>query len=586
MSHGVALLLLAGVLSLPALSQAARRLRSFDLCPNGRVRLVAGKNIKFNKLEKIFICGDPQEQAWEHIPLNQSKFHLGTFLQSRGYFTPVFSEEGESLIVYPGTRSRISGWRAENAPPELKPEQRRRVKGRVLTPKFLDHMENWARSRLQARGYPCAKVESRANVDSGELVLSVDPGPKQVLGSIEVDPIEKLESGVLRRFDAFRLGKTFNNDWLALTERRIEEDGLLQSSYFTPHCDPPPEGKSATVTQHTYAGKPRLLHFGFGVDTEEYVIVKGDWTHARMTPKAWRFNVSAYASYKRQELNISQALYFFKPESRLHFLPSAQLEHRRETNYHYLSGSVQAAMATSWDWQSVGLELTAGPDLNYTDTFRGAQPGLTRFLTLEYDAQLTSHGYEFWQTSPRLGYYVRLQGGFGSSHLLSEISAQRFELDWQFLYNIKGWDPPLFILGVRGGFYGTFMARNADNLAKLPPNYRYYLGGSNNLRGFKREELPGPDGALSAAFASLELRTANWIPFGIQPLAFFDIGVLGDQAFRFDAPVYYSPGFGIRYESPVGVFRTTFAWGMKTSEADANPDNTHFQFFFGFGEEF
>ncbi|HEX5033222.1 MAG TPA: BamA/TamA family outer membrane protein, partial [bacterium] len=120
----------------------------------------------------------------------------------------------------------------------------------------------------------------------------------------------------------------------------------------------------------------------------------------------------------------------------------------------------------------------------------------------------------------------------------------------------------------------------------LPPNYRYYLGGSSNLRGFEREELPGPDGALSAAFTSLELRVANWIPYGIQPLAFVDVGILGDQAFRFNAPVYYSPGFGLRYESPIGVFRTTFAWGMKSSEADANPDNTHFQFFFGFGEEF
>lgn len=578
-------LLFALLLAWAGPARAAKNLRGYDVCPNGRVKLLAGKNIKFSKLEKIFLCGDPEEAAWAHIPLSQAKFHMGTFLQARGYFAPVFTEEEDSLVVYPGTRTRVSSWRPENAPPELKPERRRQVKGRVLTPKFLDHMESWARSRLQSRGYPCARVESRANIDTGEVLLDVDSGPKQVLGKIDVVPVEKMESGVLRRFDAFRIGKTFNNDWLALTERRIEEDGLLQSSYFTPNCEGE-QGPEATVTQHTYAGKPRLLHFGFGADTEEYVIVKADWTHTRWTPKAWRFNVSAYASYKRQELSVSNAFYFFKPESRWNFLPLFHFEHRRESQYHYLSGDVQAAMATSWDWQNVGLQLTTGPDLNYTYTFRGAQPGLTRFVTLAYDAKLTSHDYEFWQTNPRKGYYVRLQGDFGSDKLLSDITAQRFALDYQYLWNIKSWDPPLFILGVRGGFYGTLVDPSSENLLKLPPNYRWYLGGSNNLRGFSRQELPNDDGALSAAYASLEFRVANWIPFGIQPLAFFDIGILGDQAFQFNAPVYYSPGFGIRYESPIGVFRTTFAWGQKTSQADANPDNTHFQFFFGFGEEF
>jgi outer membrane translocation and assembly module TamA len=66
----------------------------------------------------------------------------------------------------------------------------------------------------------------------------------------------------------------------------------------------------------------------------------------------------------------------------------------------------------------------------------------------------------------------------------------------------------------------------------------------------------------------------------MDPFVFTDFGVTGNGPASFDLPVYWSPGVGIRWASPVGPIRTTFAQGF----TDTSP--SHFQFYFNFGEEF
>ncbi|HCU23811.1 MAG TPA: hypothetical protein DF383_02245 [Deltaproteobacteria bacterium] len=597
-------ILLIFLLSLPWGARGADKPKIQEVCP-GHLTISAPQKIRFTKIEKTFLCGDPETEAWKRIPPAQVKFHLETFLQGRGYYHPRYREEGyqegRAIFVELDEPVRASELRFFGTPAELDPTRRRRIVGRPLTPKLLDTVEVWTRDRLQAKGYPCPTVRARGNIVDGRIEVEIDSGPRQRLVRIEEDPVPHLQVGTLRRFDAFELGEYFNDDFLTLTSRRVEEDGILQNSYFIPECDSEsrpesqlesrsessPESKpgGAVAQQKNFAGKPRLFTFGIGVDTEEYVILKGSWSHHRIGTKGSKFSTDFYASYKRQELNLGFDWYVFAPGSRWHLLPNISFIHEREPNSHYISGEAQFAVARTWDTQNLGFQFSAGPVLSYTDTFSGAEPGLTRFLSLRYAFQMMSHYYEFYQKDPRSGFYLNLTGDFNNSNLLSELTAQRFQLRGQYLYNFLAYDPPLLILGVRGGLSGTFLPNNAEDLSKLPPNYRYFLGGSADLRGFDRNELPDGDGAFSAAFLDFEVRAGHVLPFNIQPLAFIDLGILGNRNMQFHAPLYYSPGFGIRYPSPIGVFRTTFAYGFKTSD-DGDPGNTHFQFFFSYGEEF
>jgi len=559
-------------------ADAARR----DVCPDHRLFL-EGEKVRFAELEKPLICGDTRVQAWSDIPLNQRKYSVGNFLQERGYHHPDFKIEGDALIVSTGERTRAKSVSVTGAPADFNIHKKRLVVGRPLTPKLLDEVEKWTRGQLEARGYPCPEVKSRANIDTGEIVVEVETGPLQDIASATQESVEGLGIGTLRRYDAFRFDGRFNAALLELSERRVEKDGVLQGTHFTWTC----KADGAELFQRTFAGKPRLFTVGFGFDSEEYGIFKTTWSHTRWGSKASNFKVSLYASFKRQRLDISSDWHLFSPLSRWYLVPGVSFEHDREKEYHYLTGNVKVAAARTWDNQKVGWKLSLGPNLNYTDTFRGAQlPGLTRFLTLQYEFELMSHDWEFWQFNPRRGYRVYATGDFGNKNLLSDITAQRFKIEGQYLYNFRGYDPPLLIFGVRGGFYGTIINQDPLTFGKLPPNYRYYLGGSQNLRGFSLEELPNSNGSVSAAWAGVEIRLANLLPLWIQPLVFVDAGILGQRAFHFQTPVYLSPGGGLRVASPIGVFRTTFARGLKFGGDDGNPNNTHFQFFISYGEEF
>ena len=556
-----------------------------EICPD-RVVLIGKEKIKFNALEKVFLCGDPSTESWKTIPFNQVQFHISTFLEERGYHHPTFSEKGDILEVNPGEKSFLKKVTLQGAPDFLNIKKRRKILNHPLTPKLLNEIEEWVAAQLKNRGYACPAIESRANIETGIMEMKVDPGIARDVESVTQESVPGLGAGTLRRYDAFVMGKTFNESLLDLSAERVEKSGILQSNHFTWDCEALPSSPQIDLYQRTFAGKPRLVNFSFGADTQEYAIVKGAWKHTRLGSKASSFAVSLYASYRRQQLDFFSDLHIFSPLSRWYLKPLISFYHEKETDFQYLSGDARLSAVRNWDNQKVGFRSEIGPNLNYVYTFKGANPGLTRFFSLQYDFDLMSHLYEIWQTDPRTGYRLHFTADLNNKKILSQITAQRFSLEGKYYYNIKGLDPPLLVLGIRGGFYGTFLdSKDTETRDRLPPNYRFYLGGSQNLRGFGLTELPQGDGALSAAFTSVELRLAKTLPFWVEPLVFFDIGALGQQAGHFNLPLYFSPGGGVRVASPIGVFRVTVSKGLKTGNQDG-VENTHFQFFASFGEEF
>ncbi len=554
-----------------------------EVCP-GKVEIRGHYKIKLNEIEKKLTCGDPEVEAWKEIPPNQAKFHLGVFLQDRGFHHENFSVENDKLIVELGEPTYIKKVDVRSDPPFKEMPRKRFIVGETLTPKRLNELEEWIKMEVRAKSHPCPQLVTRANTVTGVVEVDLDWGPKQNVISVIQETVPGMDPGALRRYDAFGLDKPFNDDLLELTSRRVEESGVLQSSHFTWPCPSNPEG--VDLFQRAFPGKPRLFRIGFGFDTEEYAIFQSSWKHARLGSKASNLSVSLYASYRTQSLEVASDWYPFKPlSSRWYFQPSVNLIHELQPDFHYAATNAFFAAARRYDNQKLGLIALFGPNLNYTYTFSGAEEGLTRFLTLHYELDLKSHDWEYWQKDPRSGFRVLGVGDFGTQTLLSEISAQRFKWDGQYLYNFRGYDLPKIVLGIRGGIYGTFVDQDPDTVDKLPPNYKFYLGGTQNLRGFSLNELP-EDGALSALWGGVEIRLAHTLPYWIEPLVFVDAGILGDNVFNYKLPVYYSPGGGVRVASPFGVFRTTFAHGFKSGGEDGNPDNTHFQFLFSFGEEF
>lgn len=559
------------------------------LCPGIELRGEIQPGL--SDVEKRLVCGDEEVGnkiggAWKEIPVSQMKFHLTTFLQDRALYHAQFSQQGDRIVVELGEPTRVTQLTATGAPESLMLDRKRGVIGEKLTPNLLTVVEQWVVQRLQAQGFACPRVRAEGNPDTGVITAEVETGARSNIVSILEDPLKGVREGMFRRYDAFRMGQPYQGDWVTLTERRILSQGLVQGIHFTTFCEP----QGAVLKQEIVPGAPRLLSFGVGANTEGLLLLKTSWRNTRFGSSASLIDVTAQASTLLQQLSASMVWYFRDVPSRQYLKPLFELKHQNERTFQTISQRFQVSPGTSRDTRDWAFAVRSGPTYDVIRTLRGEGPRTSHFLSLETELRAGSHDFEFYRTSPRTGFDSTLTAGLNDKTLFSDVSAQRLRLQAESLWNYRDYDPPLVVIGLRTGAATTITPERVGASTLLPPNFRQFLGGSLNLRGFARNELPGDDdGGLTSVYGGLELRLGTLLPFGFQPFTFVDAGALGRTPLELDSPLFWSPGVGVRWESPVGTLRTTLAHGYVSGtglSAEAERDLSHLQFYFSFGEEF
>ncbi len=555
--------------------------KTSPLCPH--FEMVKGEVDDFTDVEKAMVCGKADNPGWNNIPDNQATFHLKSFLEARGYFNPKFESKNGKVFIDVGHRTKATSLKVEGAPKEIRPERLRGFKGNVLNPALLNGEKSQVRQLLESEGYACPTVEMQASSETGALIATVTPGPREPVMSIETDPVEGLDPLVLRRYDAFLLGEPYNADLLGLTTQRTLVDGVVQSTYFTAACTP----EGTILRQHVVAGPSRTVALGLGANTERGPVVRASWKNARLGTYGSSLETIASGSFKEQSLNAKFSWYYQNHASRHYLRPELLLRHENINPHDNLTGKLQVAPAWSNDSQSLGWTFFTGPILNFEHTYRGVGPKRFAFLSLGVDLKITDHYYELYKSEPQEGFEVGLQANLAQRGAASAITAQSLQLTFSKLWNFKSYLPPLMVFGFRAGLKTTVTQEKVTNAA-LPTSYRYTLGGSNNIRGFSLDELPGDDqGALTTLYASVEARVNGLLPFKIQPFLFFDAGALGKGSATLSSPLFLSPGLGLRSHSPIGVIRVTGARGMISGNRGAFAGlSPHWQFYFSYGEEF
>ncbi len=124
------------------------------------------------------------------------------------------------------------------------------------------------------------------------------------------------------------------------------------------------------------------------------------------------------------------------------------------------------------------------------------------------------------------------------------------------------------------------------NIADVPANRRFFVGGGGSVRGYRYRSLSphngfdGPTGGLSYFEASLEARIRVTDTIGIVP--FVDAGSAFDSALpSFNSSIRESVGLGLRYFTPIGPIRIDFAVPVAR-----RPGESKFGVLIGVGEAF
>ena len=557
-----------------------------DLCDN--VHLEEGA-LTLNRNARLLVCGSGKkgQEGWADVPLPQAQYQLGVLLQNAGYLHPRFDRRGSDLHVWSGPLERISRLDIVGADGLLRASRKRQIVGQPLTPEKLDEVKHWAEGELKTAGYPCAQVDVTAQAWDRVVILTIRPNGRRRVGNFTFAGLEGLDTETIARYQATEPGAWYDVRENQLTASRLLGDGLFQSAYVLDQC----RGEDLVdLTLKAQVGRPRIISFGVGASTEEFPFARVWFKNARLDDRASSFTTTLYASPRTQSLSANAEFYRLPFSRRMFWGPRLLAARTKERSGEVNRAEFGLDLGRQWDAWSTRMQARGGPNVNYVDTVEGIGPTRLTFLGWTGRYQITNRDYELFTREQRQGWtgdfaYRGQREGIGSP-----INVDRFEANYKILMNLTRQLPPLLVLGTRVQAVGV--NANQTELGQsdktLPQDYRVFYGGDQNLRGFLRQSLNnGKLGYLTALYLGVELRLVEELWYHLEPFLLIDSAQLGQRRFTLDQPVFTSSGLGLRWASPFGTLRGSFARGRIFNGDDSSSGYAQeWVGFVSFGQEF
>ena len=556
------------------------------ICP--KVTIHSVENFELTDTEKRLICGDPDSVAYKVIPSYQASYLLTGFLQSRGYSSPRFEYTDDLLDVYPEDKAYLtqvivkSGFDIDDK--NIQTEIMRKYKKDVITPKLLDSIEDEALSIVRNRAYPCAKLESSVDASKGEVTIVVNGMEPFKFGHVAKEHIEGVDDRALARFYPFIEADYFSEKKLTLTEKRFVRSGIVQGTYFQEKCDL--KTKSFSLSQQFIAGTAKTIRLGIGASTEVGPMVRAKWSNQRAGDMASLIEANAQLSFKNQYFNIISDRYMWPETPRRSLLTTLELERDKQTTFEESSATLKPHIQWTRDGTSRLWTWSVGPTLiasSYVTNESDSDTKKIKTGAIEGLLQTKSHDYELFDLHPENGDFFQFNFDFRHPSFGFIDPLLKLDLTYLRLMKIGNLGKGEAIAGVRVNTSTTWV-QDFVKLDDLPPSVKYYGGGSDDIRGFDLSSLPSNNGLGSLTKFSLKLelrKTYVFIP-AIESFTFIDLGFFGLRSWELDEQLWYSPGIGLRWLSPIGMVQTYVARGL--SNRSIRDQGT--QFYLGLGGVF
>ena len=161
-------------------------------------------------------------------------------------------------------------------------------------------------------------------------------------------------------------------------------------------------------------------------------------------------------------------------------------------------------------------------------------------------------------------------------------------LSFYFDLNHLGWsDPGRSVIALRGL---AGLAAGASQYS-LPPDQRFYAGGSGTVRGFRYQSVgptftngdPIGGTAINAGQAEYRQRIGQSLGF----IVFLDAGQVSSDVNPLDASLRFGAGAGARYYTPIGPLRLDFGLPInRPSDSTGKKIGDAFEIYIGLGQSF
>ncbi|MBA3545713.1 MAG: BamA/TamA family outer membrane protein [Nannocystis sp.] len=485
---------------------------------------------------------------------------------------------------------------------------------------LLNGSNEQIRGKMQDRGYAFAEVEERAVVDPGrgvEVDFDLRPGPFVRIGEITIEGLVGVPEKYVRNEIDFAPNHRYSPALKTRIEQAIYAMDVFQSVSIAMDDQPSRPGR-VDLTIRVVESKTQSIKVGpgIGIDPvrwEERVSML--YSHKNFGKNLTRFDLRVTAGY-------AELPSLLRPEAHG---PLLRIEPKFQQK-----GFLEKR--TTWTL-APGFELGIWQGYQfYSPTLR---MGPSRFFGRHVQLELTynAHFVDFFNVSPALNAADSIVGrDFRDPYFVSYLEP---ELTFYFvdsilkpkngailglLYDIAGLGGHFSFQKFQPTLRGYYTPHERVTLAArasvgfifpfgpnagAPIDMKLYLGGSDTVRGWGLRRLSPrvldamredgtcgttdtrcrgvPVGGRTMVLANFETRVR--MVDKLSAVAFFDMGDVRAGTASFSPKNWnYSVGPGLRYDSPIGVFRLDA--GFRLNETDQSEGERIWAIHFGLGETF
>jgi len=441
--------------------------------------------------------------------------------------------------------------------------------GDVFSPGRLVSAQGTLRNKIDALGYPDARVRPQPTRKDGvvDLRFDITPGTQKTLSRVEVAGNRRTRDRIVERELELTPGQPLSREQLLRAQHRLYRLGLFSSVRM--ETEPIAPGSAANLLRVRVEEAPPLdVTTGVGYDTE---------AGPRVTFSVADNNVGGYdrrlglqtrwsGKEKRVQLLAEEPRLFSRNVDLLSIVQWEDVEQTGFSNQRWLT--------------SVRLEQKFKPHwtryLKYTyqrnDTYDVVDPLQLLEQRIAEDTRLGDLGFSMVRDS-RDDPFLPTKGSqaIGEVRVFAEPLVSDANFVKLSLRGSKLWTHPSqtqFATSLRLGVEWTYSGTEG-----VPIPERFFAGGESTIRGFKRDEagptVEGvPFGGEAMLVANQELRVPIWKE--VKGVVFYDAGnaFLTPSDFRW-ADIRHVLGAGLRVDTPIGPLRVEYGHKLDRKEGES-----------------
>ncbi len=459
--------------------------------------------------------------------------------------------------------------------------------------KPYDGLKNLYLNYLPTHGYPRVKVRGRVylnkQTNTARIHLNVDPGPLSYFGPVSIKDPDKLETPAAAIMEkvTFKPGQVFNLEEMFNTQRKLYATDLFRSVVLTPQ-QVLPQASTIPIIIQLVEKKKRSVRFGLGYGDEDKIRARLGLRYRNLWGGGRFLDMDA----KYSTLGYLYSQEFTNPVvfgSSFDFVDQSGVWRRYLPGFNDQAYFNQARLERDIPWH---LRLFFGHGLEFDRPFniptatvirlQGTQPEKlyrASFALIGLRQNTTDSNIE-----PHRGGTFKFSNEFAPNFFGSELQFIQSVVDVRRYHTVGDSN---FVLAGRVKFG---VIQPIQSTTTIPISRLFFSGGANSVRGYKldylgpRNATNDPTGGESVLELSLEGRFPLPIFKKIGAVVFIDAGNVFPQIHNTDlGQLKYSPGFGLRYLSPIGPIGVDIAFPTnRINYASDSPYQIHFTVGYGF----